>query len=266
MNQPLACGMIASDLDRTLLRNDKTISAYTVSVLKRCMERGIKVLFATARSEKSSERFTSQIQPDGIISNGGAMARCGEKIVYERYIPCERANELIFRCLKTKGMGYITADTDRGYFANHPVDPNHPAWRDYSHQLYTDFANGVCGKVYKLTIDMPDRQIAGEIGCFFPDLSMIGFSGEGWYRFAHREALKERALAAATNFFNIDPAAIAAFGDDHNDTGMLCFSGRGVAVSNAVPEAKAAAVYLCGSNDEDGPAKWIEGNVLDPAY
>jgi Cof subfamily protein (haloacid dehalogenase superfamily) len=256
--------MIVSDLDGTLLRNDKTISAYTVSVLKCCRERGIKVLFATARSEKSSERFTSQIQPEGIISNGGALARCGEKIVYERYISCERANELILRCLKTKGMGYITADTDRGYFANHPVDLDHPAWRDYSHQIYTGFEKGVSGKVYKLTIDMPDPLIAGEIGSSFPDLSMIAFSGEGWHRFAHREALKEKALAAAADFFGMETAAIAAFGDDYNDMEMLRFSGHGVAVSNAIGEVKAAARYLCGSNDEDGPAKWIEGNVLDP--
>lgn len=41
--------MIVTDLDRTLLRPDKTISAYMADVLHRCQERGIKVVFATAR-------------------------------------------------------------------------------------------------------------------------------------------------------------------------------------------------------------------------
>jgi len=38
--------------------------------------------------------------------------------------------------------------------------------------------------------------------------------------------------------------------------------GIGVAVSNAVEEVKKAAKYICGSNDEDGVAKWIEEHIL----
>ena len=41
--------ILAIDLDWTLLRSDKTISEYSVNVLKRCERNGIKVVFATAR-------------------------------------------------------------------------------------------------------------------------------------------------------------------------------------------------------------------------
>jgi Cof subfamily protein (haloacid dehalogenase superfamily) len=257
--------MIASDLDSTLLRNDKTISAYTVSVLRRCREHGVRVVLVTARSEKSSEHFTAQIPADGIISNGGALARCDGKIIYERFIPRERAGELIARCLHTKGVRYITAETDQGYFANHPSDPDNPAWRDYFPMIRTDFSKGVPGGVYKITVDVPDDTLAGELGRAFSDLAMTSFAGEGWRCFAHAEARKEKALAAAADFFGVKPAAIASFGDDYGDTGMLRFCGHGTAVSNAIPEVKAAAVYVCGSNDEDGPAKWIEAHVLNSA-
>ena len=39
---------IITDLDRTLLRTDKSLSEYTVDVLKRCKERGIKVIICAA--------------------------------------------------------------------------------------------------------------------------------------------------------------------------------------------------------------------------
>jgi len=44
--------MIITDLDNTLLRNDKTISEYTAAVLKKCQANGIKVAFATAMSTR----------------------------------------------------------------------------------------------------------------------------------------------------------------------------------------------------------------------
>jgi len=43
---------------------------------------------------------------------------------------------------------------------------------------------------------------------------------------------------------------------------MLGNCRTGVAVDNAIDEAKAAADFVCDSNDNDGVARWIEQNVL----
>jgi hydroxymethylpyrimidine pyrophosphatase-like HAD family hydrolase len=43
---------------------------------------------------------------------------------------------------------------------------------------------------------------------------------------------------------------------------MLTHAGVSVAMSNALGEVKAAADYTCDTNDDDGVAKWLEGNVL----
>ena len=52
---------------------------------------------------------------------------------------------------------------------------------------------------------------------------------------------------------------IIAIGDYHNDIGMLRAAGLGVAVANAVPEAKAAADLVTVSNDEHAIAAIIGG-------
>ncbi|MBR5761216.1 MAG: HAD family phosphatase, partial [Lachnospiraceae bacterium] len=41
------------DLDRTLLRTDKTISEYSVQVLRGLRERGVLLFVATARPERA---------------------------------------------------------------------------------------------------------------------------------------------------------------------------------------------------------------------
>jgi len=43
---------------------------------------------------------------------------------------------------------------------------------------------------------------------------------------------------------------------------MLRGCGIGVAVSNAINEAKSAADHICDTNENDGVAKWLEENVL----
>lgn len=48
---------IITDLDRTLLRTDKSVSEYTCGVLKRCRERGIFLMAATARPERAVTEY-----------------------------------------------------------------------------------------------------------------------------------------------------------------------------------------------------------------
>jgi hypothetical protein len=78
----------------------------------------------------------------------------------------------------------------------------------------------------------------------------------------HRDATKSRAIAELAGIWGINRKEIAAFGDDFNDLDMFEYAGIGVAMSNAVSEAKAAADFICGSNDEDGVARWLEENII----
>ena len=48
---------IVVDLDRTLLRTDKTLSSYTVNVLKECKANKIGIMVATARPLRAIEEY-----------------------------------------------------------------------------------------------------------------------------------------------------------------------------------------------------------------
>lgn len=47
------------------------------------------------------------------------------------------------------------------------------------------------------------------------------------------------------------------------DRTLLRAAGTGIAVANALDEAKTAADEICDENDADGVAKWIEQNILN---
>ena len=51
-----------------------------------------------------------------------------------------------------------------------------------------------------------------------------------------------------------------AFGDNYNDVDMLREAGIGVAVENAIPEAKAVADEITAPGKEDGVARSIEAH------
>lgn len=73
---------------------------------------------------------------------------------------------------------------------------------------------------------------------------------------------KTAAIEALVRMLGISLSDTAAFGDDSNDVDMLRLCGTGVAVANAVEEARAAADCITASNDDDGVALWIERSIL----
>ena len=79
--------MIATDLDRTLLRSDKTVSEYTLDVLGRCQEAGVKVAIASARNYTAVVSTADMIHSDGIVSGNGAVMRVGD---WEYVVPMDR--------------------------------------------------------------------------------------------------------------------------------------------------------------------------------
>ncbi|MDR1464198.1 MAG: HAD family hydrolase [Oscillospiraceae bacterium] len=257
MNSFSEIRMIVTDLDRTLLRSDKSLSDFTAEILLRCRAHGIKVVFATARSEASAQRFTDAIQPDAVISNGGALARSDGKTIYDCPLPAATANRLLRRCAADSGVGWITIETVTEYLVNHPIDPADSGWLDYRHARPVDFTRETIGPAYKIVIACADERRVRTIADAFPDVDLLRFAGEDWFRLAHRKATKWAAVQAVSAHFGVPISAVAAFGDDYNDVEMLRGCGFGVAVANAIPEAKAAAKFACGSNDADGVAQWL---------
>ena len=252
--------IIVMDLDGTLLKSDKNISDYSVSILEKCKNKGIKIVIATARSEKSAERCIKLINPNIMILNGGSLAiKNNGKKIYERTFSIETSDGILNEFKDNKNIGIITIETKENYYVSY----ENVAWHsDYMHGIYYDFSKPLSQETYKITAEIYDNKVAKNIGNKFAECKMVEFSGENWYGFYHKEANKLLAIEAIAKEEKIELENIVAFGDDYNDIEMVKNCGMGIAMENGIGEIKNVAKNICGNNNEDGVAKWIEENIL----
>ena len=249
--------LIVTDLDNTLLRNDKTISEYSSDVFKRVRNKGILTAFATARDFRFVTEFISPasgIIPDIIISDNGALARYNCKDLYRKLIPAKTANLLmaqfkLVRCVSTDKAYYLSGDYSNDHWSINKKETILSDKIDYVEEdvFYID---GDIGNSFLSMIDI------------YPEIRAVTYSDVELVTIVHREATKLNALNAVKSALNIDSDNIAVFGDDYSDIEILSNFKTGIAVENAISECKAAANYFCGHSDEDGVAHWIEENIM----
>ncbi len=249
--------MIITDLDNTLLRSDKSISEYTISILKRYQEKGVIITFATARSTQAAARFLDQFTPDIFIGYGGAIAFAGEEIISRFDIPADISSQLINECLQESEISCIHAINESVAYTNRIDSSN----TDSSHYSYFDFSLDSNISYLKISLVTTDPHIVESIALNYPMLDMLRYTGENLYKFANRNAVKWNAVKAVAKHYNIDTDMVVAFGDDKNDLEMIKNCGFGVAVENAIEEVKSAAKYICDNNDNDGVAKWLDESL-----
>ena len=251
--------MIVTDLDNTLLRTDKTISDYTAQTLNKCREKNIKIVFATARPARVAQY--DKFSPDAVIADNGAVIDCRGKIVNKINISNKTLNLLIKELISSDNVIHITVETGEYLLTNYTGEP----WDAHANKwklIYNDFSSEMKETATKLAVEYKDISWLKNLMKNYPDLHLYENTGEPWSQIMHISSTKQNAVKILADYYNYDLSEVAAFGDDYNDVEMLRECGVGVAVANAIDEAKAAADFICESNDNDGVAKWVEENIF----
>lgn len=87
---------IMFDLDDTLLRDDRTISEYTVSVMRRAAARGIHVIPASGRACHSMQRFVHQLDCASLFvsCNGAEVWNTDGELLHQVQMDVDTAREV----------------------------------------------------------------------------------------------------------------------------------------------------------------------------
>ena len=250
--------IIVSDLDGTLLRTDKTISDHTVRVLERCRERGIKFAFATGRPVHATLKYQRRTSPDFVIADNGATICRGGEFIRRLVIPAEMRDKLLAAFLASDEVDIVSMETGDYMYTNYDGPPWEVGWKTQ----YTDFSGGISADAMQISVDCANLDFVTNVMRDFPELHLYSNHGMTWRQIMCRESTKANAVEYLCAWLGIKPENVAAFGDDYNDVDMIARAGSGVAIAGAIPEVKAAAKFVCGANDDDGIAKWIEEHVL----
>ncbi len=251
--------MIVTDLDRTLLRKDKSLSVYTKSIINKCQQNGIVIVFATARPERATRYLEMGVSY--VIANNGATVVSGGKCIKNISIPNKIAYPLITRFVNDNRITAMTVEVGDFLYTN---DKEHKNWSfdaDWN-PVVTDFLMPVKEDIYKISVECDSPEIVLNIVRDYQEIHILPNSGEKWQLIMHCTSTKFNAILELSKLTGIPIKNIIAFGDDYNDVEMLKNCGVGVAVKNAVIDAKEVADFICDTNDNDGVAKYLEEYVL----
>lgn len=266
---PAVPRLIATDLDGTLLRDDKTVSDRTVAALAAAERAGVEVFFVTGRPARWMDVVSDHVHGHGlaICANGAAVAdlHADGKLLQVR--PLERLLALdVVRALRAAAPGTTFAvelTTGIHYEPAYPpfhLDP--AAGIAVAEKLLHEETPGSGAPVLKLLAHhaelSPDaflavaRDAAGDRASFTRSspTALLEVSGPGVSKASTLElCCAERGIA---------PSEVVAFGDMPNDVEMLTWAGTSYAMGNAHPAALAAATGRTVTNNEDGVAVVIE--------
>ena len=248
--------LILTDLDDTLLHSDKTISPYTLDVLRRCQEAGALIGFSTSRGRPNIALYESQVHPDVIICNGGAHTFYKDECIRSVHFTLEETRSLIAKAYEVIGpCAEMTVDLEDNFYWNRRPEERSTG---YAHGLYDDMLD-FKKPAQKICVQTADRAVADSIASAVHGVDYLPFSDIPWFKYSPAAATKENALLFLVEKLGVSLNEVIAFGDDFNDIGMLKMAGRGVAMGNAIPEVKEASGEVCGTCNDDGLAKLLEG-------
>lgn len=247
--------MVVTDLDETLLRTDKSISKYTIDIIKKVRSKGIKIIFATARGDSAKSLIPYELF-DGYVLMNGAKAYIENRIIYDRRISSDIFIPFL-QHLSNKNLK-VAAEIDGIHYANFNVREK---WRYIDNFVITDYLN-VQGNADKLYAIIEEKNQIDIIKSNLPKELYLYVSKDNLAIIMHKEARKSIGISKIASEFNICKNEILVFGDDTNDEDMFLNSELSVAMSNAIDDIKALADHICDTNDNDGVAKWLDENVL----
>jgi len=239
-----------TDLDRTLLRTDKSVSAHTAEVLAKCKSQGIKLMAATARPERTAVPYTDKLSFDAVTLSNGARVLCGTDR-YENAISTESAVRLLNELLKYPRLPITLETGDRAY-SNIPIT-------DYETVITDDLPHvaaveGALKILFHIDGIMPEGILPDDLYCTVSNGYLM--------QVMDRKATKYNGIKVMLKKFSVFPEEVIYFGDDFDDVEPLKKCGIGVAVANAINEAASAADFICGTNDTDGVASFLEKYLL----
>lgn len=266
----LPVGLIAIDLDGTLLRRDKTISPETVRTLMEAQEKGIVVCINTGRIAQDAAELARRNGLSCAVAgdNGAHIIDAQGRTLYSGYIPGEKAVALCQVCHRS-GMKLIAHFN--GYVAVHPESTTYtPASRSETFVCRRGFEEVLrCARngMRKIVVvgeknDPRLAQLREEIAVRFPELP-IASSGASNIEMGVEGSGKDAAIRTLCEVYGIALSRAMALGDAENDLPALRVAGYSVAMSNATEEVKAVCRLETRSNEEDGVAwavrKWAMG-------
>ncbi|MEV4627643.1 HAD family hydrolase [Micromonospora sp. NPDC049523] len=264
MDQPPR--LIATDLDGTLLRGDRTVSVRTADALELAAAAGARVVLVTGRPIRWLRGVYDQLREavPAICANGAVVYDPVEDLVLRADPLAPDLLAEVARRLRAEVPGVrLAVEITDGRQMRHEVD-----WPlrwdgdmreirsiESPEELFSVPAVKLLARAGTQDPDVFVKVVAGAVAGL---AEATHSSSSGLVEISAAGVTKAAGLAWFCARHGVTADQVVAFGDMPNDLPMLAWAGRAVAVANAHPSVVAVADVVVGSNDADGVAVYLE--------
>lgn len=255
-------------MDDTLLDDEMRISAYTLSVLRRAMEKGIRVILASGRAGASMRTYVDEVKSPTpyIACNGGEIIDPKDHRLLDQLMFTVEEARACARFAEENGFYVHSYDGGVFYYAG-----DDSFGREYSRSSslrgirvnkLSEFIVSPTPKL--LCIGEPESigRLLNKAQSRFGDTVSLSISKPFFLEMMPSGATKGNALKKLAAYEPIKPATTMAFGDSQNDMSMLTWVKYGVVMENGRQEIKNMLSLVCPPNTQDGVARFIARHVL----
>ncbi|RRO15163.1 HAD family hydrolase [Saccharopolyspora rhizosphaerae] len=263
-------GLVASDVDGTLLDPMERVSARTAATASRIVSAGTPFVLVTGRPPRWLPRVVEALGVAGIaVCANGAVTydTAADRVLHSHDIDPVELHDVV-RELRHElhGCAFAVERTTRS--AREDLREQfvaeadfHRGWRNTDIRVAA--TDELTGKpAMKLLVMHPglnSAELAAATSDIIGDRLRATYSTDsGLVELSAPGIDKAAGLAAVAAELGIARSEVIAFGDMPNDVPMLSWAGHGVAMRNAHPDALAAADEVTTSNAEDGVAQVLE--------
>ena len=269
--------LLFTDLDGTLLTDDKRILDADMAAIEGMLSRGHKLVLCTGRPLTSAKQLAQKYGFDKpgfflVSFNGGLIYDYAtESAILTRYIPVDEVKFIMdaaHRCgmhAHTYSGDLVVSEYETEQLKTYCrlMKMDYVVVKDIR-EYYGKFINVVVKPPIKVNIITPfdhsslvdfraemRKTTAGKLFDVFSKPEMLEFS--------HMQSNKGDAVRFMAEYYKVPLEDTIAVGDEENDCPMIEAAGVGVAVANASPVAKAAADYVTANdNNHSAIAEVIE--------
>lgn len=263
--------LLVSDVDGTLLRDDKQLSDRTVEAVARLIERGVLVSLISARPPSGILWIAQRLGLDGPFGafNGGTIFMADGTIRHARRLPNGLLPEMVALIENGGAEPWVYAG---GKWFLREVGNPHVARERQSAGLepsLIDDLGGITAPVDKIVGVSDDHALLARVEAAavaaHGEQARIACSSPYYLDVTAKRANKGDGIAAIAEALSVTLEETLVIGDMTNDLAMFERAGRSVAMAQAPENVRNAADRVTGTNDEDGVADVIERLLADSA-
>lgn len=277
MNKLKNIQLIALDIDGTSMNSNSEITEYTRNVIQRLANKYVVVPTTGRGFYKLREKILKVENIWYVISANGAVVTDGlkNKRLFEFLIPYKVAAKIADKYTREDTFVYIHRNDEysthvfgclnKEFYENNLKRDFKTDYKDLDIVDLYDYILKDQRNVLKIGIRFKsqcDLEIAKQnIERSFPEVNVFEVGNIG-LEITEKLASKKDSLEKLCTYLNVDSLNVLAIGDNGNDVEMLKWAGVGVAMKNAVVQAKEVTNFICEDNDHDGAAHFLEEFLL----